>query len=493
MRHFFLGDLSCQKCDRQCGALKEITVISKPLIETDFAELPDGTLLDTIEDPNNPARTMLAVYRDESVHYTHRFEADDRICLPVFRSTEILKHLRFSRGATPYGDTTQLLTGLIIAISDCLDMSLPQAVLLSCFVWATWLPEKLPIAPYVAFVGLPRSGKTTALRLLDLLCRRSLLTSDITSASFYGTCNRVTPTILIDETATAGDRRALFHLLRAGSTKGSVAIRQNKAFNAYCPKVVCWTELPNDAALNSRCIIIPLQESERKDLLRVTDPKIQAHADHVRQMLQQYRFENFNRLSLASVPGDECLNSRSRDLYEALALPIDDALIRECLVEQFQQQQNFNRETLSPVQVALLQALDSCIHENPTDAECANSDLTETVNLNLWHDDELLHASPHQVGHVLTSFGLTERKRTNAGWVLLLSRDTRARIHVLLRRYALEIDSLVSREGCSLCSNPKDPPSGTSKSAAEPQKTALSNEPKIEGGELGELRVLKTE
>jgi hypothetical protein len=38
-----------------------------------------------------------------------------------------------------------------------------------------------------------------------------------------------------------------------------------------------------------------------------------------------------------------------------------------------------------------------------------------------------------------------------------------------------------------------NPPSGTSKSAAEPQKTALSNEPKIGGSELGELRVLKTE
>jgi hypothetical protein len=117
-------------------------------------------------------------------------------------------------------------------------------------------------------VGLPRSGKTTGLRLLELLCRRSLLTSDITSASFYATCNLVTPTMLIDETATAGDRRALFHLLRVGSTKGSVVIRKNKAFNAYCPKVVCWTELPNDTALNSRCVIIPLQESERTNLRR---------------------------------------------------------------------------------------------------------------------------------------------------------------------------------------------------------------------------------
>jgi hypothetical protein len=65
------------------------------------------------------------------------------------------------------------------------------------------------------------------------------LTSDITSASFYEVCKRATPAILIDETATASDRRALFHLLRAGSTKGSVVIRKNKANNACGPKVFC--------------------------------------------------------------------------------------------------------------------------------------------------------------------------------------------------------------------------------------------------------------
>jgi hypothetical protein len=466
---------------------------AKPVIETDFAELPDGTLLDTIEDPSNPARTLLAVYRDKAVRYAKRFEADDRICVPISRTTEILRHVRFSRGAKPYKSTDHLLGALTAVISHCLDMSNLQRVLLSCFILSTWLLEKLPIAPYLAFVGLPRSGKTTTLRLLDLLCRRSLLTSDITSAAFYETCNRVTPSLIIDETATAGDRRALFHLLRAGSTPGSVVIRKNKAFNPYCPKVVCWTELPDDQALNSRCVIIPLQESERKDLLRVTDPKILAFADNIRQMLQQYRLEKFNRLSLARVPGDECLNSRSRDLYEALALPIDDANIREFLAAQFQQQQNFNREPLSPVQGAVLQMLDWYIHANGTDTTCANSDLTDAVNQQLKYDHELFQANPHQVGHVLTSFGLTERKRTNTGWVLLLSRDTRKRIHTLLRRYALELDSSVNREGCSLCTDPNNPPSGASKSPAESQKTAQSNEPKIGGSELGELRALKTE
>jgi hypothetical protein len=451
-------------------------VTSKPVVETDFVELPDGTLLDTIEDPKNPARTQLAIYRDNSVYYADEFECDDRICVALPRTTEILKHIRFSRGAKPYQSITHLLAALYAAFSWCLDMPWPSRMLLSCYVLSTWFPEKLPIAPYVAFVGLPRSGKTTALRLLNLLCRRSLLTSDITSAAFYEVCNQTIPTLIIDETATAGDRRALFHLLRAGSTPGSVIIRKNKAYKGYGPRVVCWTKLPNDAALNSRCIIIPLLETDRTNLLRPTDPKILAHADDVRQMLQQYRFENFNGLSLARVPGDEYLNSRNWDLYEALALPIVDANMREFLAIEFKLQGNFNRESLSSTQIALLRALDLYIHKNPTGANCANSNLTETVNLNLEHDRELFRVSPHHVGRDLTSLGLTDRKRTNSGWVLLLNRDTRDRIHRLIRQNRVEIDGLVSRESCDFCMGRKNPVPGPSEPGTRPQTTPSSDE-----------------
>ena len=143
---------------------------------------------------------------------------------------------------------------------------------------------------------------------------------------------------------------------------------------------------------------------------------MQALPDDARQMLQQYRLENYNRLSLARVPGAEQLNSRTRDLYEALALPIDDVNIRGFLAMQFQQQQNFNREPLSPIQAAVLQTLDLYIHACGADATCGNSNLTDAVNLRLKYDGERFHASPHQVGHVLTSFGL-DRAQTDEHWL----------------------------------------------------------------------------
>jgi hypothetical protein len=54
-------------------------------------------------------------------------------------------------------------------------------------------------------------------------------------------------------------------------------------------------ELPNDRALITRCIVIPMHETDRTDLNRITDVCIQSAA-----------------------------HSRNRDLYEALAFPIAD-------------------------------------------------------------------------------------------------------------------------------------------------------------------------
>jgi hypothetical protein len=149
---------------------------------------------------------------------------------------------------------------------------------------------------------------------------------------------------------------------------------------------------------------------------RAKAASVNSGVDLSRVTSQQYRLENYSRLSLARVPGAEQLNSRTRDLYEALALPIDDVNIRGFLAMQFQQQQNFNREPLSPIQAAVLQTLDLYIHACGADATCGNSNLTDAVNLRLKYDRERFHASPHQVGHVLTSFG-ANRAQADEHWL----------------------------------------------------------------------------
>lgn len=310
--------------------------ISLAIVETDFAELEDGSLVEMIEDPEDPKRSLLAIWKEGVVHLTDRFQYKSRVLVPIPRDRHVVTHVRLPQGAKTYESVSALLEQIQSIFSQCSDLDAEYITLLAHFVLSTWVIDQLSVAPYIALVGLPGSGKSSVLKILNLLCRRALLTADITPAAYYRVCDRLTPTLLIDETGTAGDRRTLFHLLRTGTTRDVTAIRRDESFKTFGAKVISWTELPNDPALNSRCVLIPLQESRRVDLKEPSTPEIVRAAADIQKQLLQFRFDRYKKLSLPSIPGDERLHSRARDLYKAFALPVgEDTKACEWLVKHF--------------------------------------------------------------------------------------------------------------------------------------------------------------
>jgi hypothetical protein len=433
-----------------------------PRHEVDFVELKDGTLIEMIEDPSNPANSLFAVSKNETVQYAATVDRADRVLVPVPREHGNFKHVRFARGCQPCRSPAELLGGIGALILACVDVSIDDASLITAFVVSTWFVEKLAVAPYLALIGLPRSGKTTLLQVLNLVCRRPLLTADVTSAAFYEVYEKLGPTLLVDETLTAGSRRELFHLLKTGTTRGSVTLRKGRSLKAFGPKVISCTELSNDAALNSRCVIIPMQETNRTNLAKPMDKKTLDSADILQKQLLHYRLENYHSLRLPKIEGDERLHSRARDLYQALALPIgNNAEFCEYLVRLFETQQEINREPLSPSCAAVLAFLFEWIHLNLKEGKCAQKDLTVGINFNLERLQETFRLNAHEVGRALTSLGFTNRKRTNAGFILWLDLRTRKRIHNLAHDYAIDQGNQFQQEdfrsGCELCQNPGGP------------------------------------
>jgi hypothetical protein len=427
--------------------------------EVDFAELEDGALVEMIEDPNNPANSLFAVYRSGTTQYASTVERADRVLVPAPREKGNFKHVRLARGTQPCASSAVLLGGIGSLILACVDISIDDASLIAAFVVSTWLIERLPVAPYLALVGPPRSGKSTLLQVLNLVCRRPLLTADITSAAFYEVYEKLGPTLLVDETLTAGSRRELFHLFKTGTTRGLVTLRKGRSLKAFGPKVISYTELPSDAALNSRCVIIRMQETNRIDLAKPTDKKMLDIADVLQKQLLQYRLENYHSLRLPKVEGDDRLYSRTRDLYQALVLPIGNQTdFCEYLVHLFETQQEINREPLSSASAAVLRFLYEWIHLHLTEGKCAQKELTVGVNMNLEQLQETFRLNAYEVGRALTSLGFTNRKRTNAGFILWLDLRTRKRIHNLAHSYAIDQESQFQEDafgnGCGLCKDP---------------------------------------
>lgn len=395
------------------------TLISPPIAETDFAKLEDGSLVEMIEDPDNASRTLLAVFRNGQVRLVDQIKSRERILRPIPRQAQFLKDVCLPRGVQHHKSVESLLCRMNEEIlSRCLDLDDDHKFLLACFILSTWFIdcERMPVAPYVALVGLPGSGKSAVLKILRKLCRRGLLTGDLSSAAFYRACERLTPTLLIDETATAGEKKKLFHMLKIGTSHDVVALRKDESFRAHSAKVVAWNQPPSDAALNSRCIVIPMNETDRTDLARPSDPEIVGAADGIQKQLLWYRLEKLNVLGCAQTSGGQELPARAGDLYEALALALNgDTHYRNWLLGCCKEQQAANREPLPPEQAAILQTLYRVIHIPLNMQIYSVAELTLMINADLKEAGVRLSLSPRGVGAALSGLGITNRRRTNQG------------------------------------------------------------------------------
>jgi hypothetical protein len=272
------------------------------------------------------------------------------------------------------------------------------------------------------------------------------------------------PTVLIDNTATAGRERKLFHFLRSGTRPDIIGSGGSHSYGTFGAKVVSWTELPGDDALNSECIVIPMLESSRTDLQRTNDLAIVAIADMLQGRLLDYRLQKLGTLELRQNPGAKKLRPRDRDLYEALALPIaDDPEACERLLECMQQQNGLHNQSLPPNRAAVLETLFQLIHLQPEQGTFLFGDLAKKINLNLERAGERFRLTAKGVGIALTSLGLfSTRNRISLGTVGCLDRAARKRIHELVSRYGADglADGLPSEkpwQRCELC-EVQDPP-----------------------------------
>ena len=180
-------------------------------------------------------------------------------------------------------------------------------------------------------------------------------------------------------------------------------------------KIITWLEPPDDPALNSRCILIPIFESKTA-LMRLEEPRIQTRVAQLRAQLLQFR-QRFKTVRLHAVPGEEELRPCTRDLLRAIVAPTaQDAARSQRLLEVFRAGQASPSEP--PEHNAVLHLLFVVVHTHEEAYYYGVSQLCKALNNHLKLRGEGLRLQPRKVGAVLTSLGFSGRKRTNTGWTI---------------------------------------------------------------------------
>lgn len=429
-------------------------------VQTDFEELDDGSLVDIIEDPSDRTRTLLAVYKNGEkggrVECVERLKVPGKILMPIKRHDEALQHVRLPTGVAEYGSACALFYQVKNLIDQCVTLPPAHSFVVAMFVVSTWISDRLPVAPYLLVTGLPQSGKSTLLKTLALVCRRPMLVGDITPGGLYQTCLRLNPTLLIDEVGSqvGVSQRALFHQLRLGTTRDVIALNSKQTQHSFGPKVLSSVQPLEDPALMSRCVVIPMKETDRPDLRRPTDPDIEETGRRLQAGLLQFRFDAYRTIQPATISGAERLRPRDRDLLSCLAAPIaSDEAISKFLLAFFERRQDELAEGLSPYQEVILSVLYHLIH--PGCDRVLVGDLAAIANGMFKLQAERLRLEPRKVGAVLTSLGVGWRERSNQGVVLVLDNEAQKEIHRMVRRFGVQITRLglplLDESGCSIC------------------------------------------
>jgi hypothetical protein len=480
-----------------------------PIREVDFEELPDGRLAEIVEDPDDPKRTLLAVGREGNYELVRSIKCDKEILVPIPRDDEVLRHVPLPRGVEEVRGRTdvaspEILFALIVNfIRQRVAVDPMQLFIMASFIDSTWYVDRLEHAPYLMIVGPPGSGKTTLLNLLGLLCRRPLVLGDISAAALYRATSRFRVTLLLDESGTpvGQSSQSLRHFLRIGTERGGVG-RVGGMFDCYGAKVFTALEPPNDAALNSRCIIVPMLAAnpEKKDL---GTPEVRRYVDALRQGLLRWRLNRWASIQPARVPGSEALPPRAQDLLTSLAVAAPTQEVRDLLLYYFKKTPANVDEDRRTVLLRLVNSILQKFLHGTTEVggnEPRVADwimlkfLTGIVNQEHRLRGESLQLTPEKVGHILTALGLTNRERTKWGMRLWLDLTTRRRIHQNAKIYGQEGLGLFygpQLEECALCREnsldeplnkvPPAPESESTKSSDPTQNTSPAGSPKLIG------------
>jgi hypothetical protein len=436
--------------------------ICLPEVETNFAELENGSLVEIVEDPADPNHTLLAIFKRGRIRLAERIEDRGRILIPMPRSTLGFSDVKLPSGILPYKPVMRLALTLFRFIRYAVDVPDEYAMLLSAFVLYDWVADRLPTAVYLSVIGLPQSGKSTLLELLNMICRQPLLVSDISQAAAYQACSNFSPTLLIDEIDWHASRpmNSFRQLLRAGISPSARALRIRQRSSSFGPKVFGSLEASSDSALNSRCIQLVMAETNQTGLLKPSHPSMVRCASELRQRLLSFRLGSYKSIRPIPVEGAEDLRPRSRDLFCSLAAPLVGYRIWTQGLWSFIRDRHdpMTREPLEPRQEALHAVLWDVVHREPPLPNVrigGKMSLSTATSEVLLRGGERLTVTDKGVGRMLASMGFRSTQRINAGWILWLDSSTLARCHQLMKshgnRYVPDCDFAQHSTKCPSC------------------------------------------
>ena len=412
--------------------------------------LPGEPLVETVLDPNDPTRFVFLRWQNGIATIVPSIEHAGTLYVPPDPMQALHSQIILPNGVRQCREPAALIADIVGTLSQFIDADRELLVLMASVALSSWFPDCFEAAPYFWIVGPLGSAKTKLLRLLSCMCRRALLVGDVRAGSLYSLTDSYSPTLLIDE-LDLDDRNSadMLRLLRTGTVAGVPAVRNGKVFSTYGPKIVASRDVPRDAALLSRCVIVSMLPSG-KETQPLDDVAMHQIAHRFQPELLMFRFTNYSSVKSLRLPSSalQDFTSRMKQIALALVAPIQRDAESEAIVLSALRERDHAAKIERALEPEWLteENLFRLIHEGPIHSILVGG-IAASINEKLKFRGEDFRISARKVGSVLKSLGLKTETLGSLGRGLLFAPATRRQIHSVARHLGISRRTIATPQG----------------------------------------------
>jgi len=421
----------------------------KPVVRTGGKVFSDGSLLELIRIPNGELSFL--IWNGKSVRTAGQFVRRGETFAPLHVDPTILPWLQLPSKTKEFGSTRKLFAEISGLISRTqVDDGVAKA--LTFFVFATWLNDYLPAAPFLWIVAPPTTEVGPLLQVIHLLCRRSLILSDISAARFRFLPVDLRPTLIVE---VYQQSRQVLNLLRASKRHRALIAADGKAIDAFGARIVLARDPLHDPASAGFPLELVLPPTRQYIPLMSSSEVGRIGAEYQAKLLH-YRVLNWAKVRTPAFDLDQ-FTVPMRETGHSLAASIvdDDELQSQIvpLLKPLDTEIRVNHASLLPA-IALEAILARC--HTASGKYFAVGDLTKDVNTVLRGRGEMFEVSPEDIGWVLRGLGLHTDFMPGGRKALILRDDVRNKVHSLAAAYGVRtLRELPAKVDCPLCSTLK--------------------------------------
>jgi len=225
-------------------------------------------------------------------------------------------------------ETAALIWKLEALLSKHIVLPEHGALVVALWVMLTWTYNSFQTLPMLLIESPTKQcGKTTLLTLIGWLCRKTLLSSNMSSAALYRYIEKHEPTLIVDEADSfMRDDDGMRNLLNAGHTKafaytmrciGEGANLEPVDFSTWCPKALASIGTLK-GTITDRGFRITLHRRTRDQEIARRPMADTEEFQTMRSRLMRWAEDNADRLAAYHVQMPDALFNRLGDNWEPL-------------------------------------------------------------------------------------------------------------------------------------------------------------------------------